>query len=183
MGWFRRKYLPINIFHSIFSTYHILTMTDAKKMKQSEIIHEEKSQPVLRYKKLNQFATDPKREHSHDAGYDLFAGEDKIIPSMTTALVKTGIALQLPDGTYARIADRSSLALKEISICGGVLDNGYRGDVGVIMFNHSTNEYTVNRGARIAQIIIQPYVSPILEEVVELDESERGEKCFGSTGV
>ena len=153
-------------------------------MKRCEESNDTAKNAILRCKKLHQFASIPKQQHSLDAGFDLFAVEESIIPTMCTALVKTGISIQFPEGTYGRIADRSSVALKKmVSVCGGVVDNGYRGEVGVILFNHSKDDYTVNRGARIAQIIIQPYVSPIVEEVFELDKSERGEKCFGSTDV
>ncbi|CAI5973542.1 unnamed protein product [Closterium sp. NIES-65] len=99
------------------------------------------------------------------------------------ALVKTDLAVAIPLGTYARVAPRSGLALKHsINVGGGVVDYDYRGNVGVILFNHSDNDFPVKAGDRVAQLILERIVTPDVVEVEELDETTRGAGGFGSTG-
>lgn len=108
-------------------------------------------------KKLSNKAVIPTQGSSEAAGYDLYAAEDNIVYSMSRTLIKTNISIAIPEGYYGRIAPRSGLAFKNgIDILAGVIDSDYRGDIGVILFNTSTNsEFKVKSGDRIAQIIIE----------------------------
>ncbi|MFN7400989.1 MAG: dUTP diphosphatase [Alphaproteobacteria bacterium] len=125
---------------------------------------------------------------THSAGMDLMAaiadpitlapGERKLIP--------TGIAIALPDGFEAQVRPRSGLALKHgLSIVNapGTVDADYRGEVGVLLINLGQENFTIERGMRIAQMVIAPYSRARFNEVLELPSSERGEGGFGSTGT
>merc|ERR1711915_576298 len=139
---------------------------------------------VLEVAKLSENATIPTRGSATAAGYDLYSAEDCVIPARGKGLVKTDIQIKVPHGTYGRIAPRSGLAWKNhIDIGAGVVDEDYRGNVGVVMFNHGDNEFVVKKGDRIAQLVCERIAYPELEELQSLDETERGEGGFGSTGV
>ncbi|MGB9612744.1 MAG: dUTP diphosphatase [Candidatus Margulisiibacteriota bacterium] len=124
----------------------------------------------------------------HAAGMDLFAAVNSeiIIPPGQWRLVPTGISIALPEGYEAQVRPRSGLALKQgISILNtpGTVDADYRGEVGVILMNHSKEKLVIKRGDRIAQMIINKIERVEIEEVNELPESNRGPAGFGSTGV
>ena len=139
---------------------------------------------VLRVQKLNNNAALPKRSTEGAAGYDLCASQDCTIPAGGKGLVHTGISISFPAGLYARIAPRSGLALKRfIDVGAGVVDHDYRGEVGVVLFNHGDQEFQVKMGDRIAQLILEKIDTPIVEEVQGLDQTVRGSGGFGSTGV
>lgn len=141
------------------------------------------SMETLRVKKLTEFATLPVRGSEHAAGFDLFAAADGHVPSRGKALIMTDISIQIPLGTYARVAPRSGLTWKNsIDTGAGVIDYDYRGNVGVILFNHGPNDFDVKRGDRIAQLILERISMAGIEEVEELDITERGAGGFGSTG-
>jgi dUTP pyrophosphatase len=115
----------------------------------------------------------------------LCSAHDIDIPPCGKALVKTDISISIPPNTYARIAPRSGLALKNfIDVGAGVVDYDYRGNVGVVLFNHSQDDYFyVERGDRIAQLILERISMADVVEVDELDETARADGGFGSTGV
>jgi len=123
----------------------------------------------------------------HSAGMDLFAQLDAdliLLPGMR-ALVPTGIAIALPEGYEAQIRPRSGLALKHgIALVNapGTIDPDYRGEIGVIVINHGSDSFTIKNGERIAQMVFAPFSRALLEEVDELDGTERGEGGFGHTG-
>jgi dUTP pyrophosphatase len=124
---------------------------------------------------------------SHAAGADLRAAidEDVIIEAGKHALIKTGFAMALPDNYEAQIRPRSGLALKHgISVLNtpGTIDADYRGEVGVILINHGLEPFTVQRGDRIAQMIVAPFVQVDFQQLSELSETERGAGGFGSSG-
>ena len=99
-------------------------------------------------------------------------------------IVKTGISLACPPGTYGRIAPRSGLAVKKfIDVGAGVIDADYRGEVGVVLFNFGDEDFTVNVGDRVAQLVLEKICMADAVEVEELTETERGAGGFGSTGV
>jgi len=126
----------------------------------------------------------PKRGSEHAAGYDLSSCEDTVVPARGKACVKTGIRITVPSGTYGRVAPRSGLAVKNfIDVGAGVIDEDYTGLVGVVLFNHSETDFQVNKGDRIAQLILERIVTPDVEVVESLQESTRGDGGFGSTGV
>ena len=125
----------------------------------------------------------PVRGTSGAVGYDLAAAEAAIVPAHGKCLVKTGLAMALPTGCYGRIAPRSGLALKKfIDIGAGVIDADYRGEVGVILFNFSDQDFVVNMGDRIAQIIFEKIKTPQIKELDSLEGTDRGAGGYGSTG-
>jgi len=139
---------------------------------------------VLQVKKLSEYATIPKRASQYAAGFDLSSACDVDVPPRGKALVKTDISIAIPENTYARIAPRSGLALKNfIDVGAGVVDCDYRGNVGVVLFNHSESVFSVKRGDRIAQLILEKISMADIVEVCELSETTRGEGGFGSSGV
>ena len=137
----------------------------------------------LKFKKLTGNATTPVRGSRYAAGFDLFSAEFKEILPQCQAMVNTDIGVILPRGTYGRVAPRSGLAVKNfIDVGAGVVDFDYRGNVGVVLFNHATNSFRVKKGDKIAQFIVEKICVPKLVEVNELSETERGTNGYGSTG-
>ncbi|RPA96214.1 putative Deoxyuridine 5'-triphosphate nucleotidohydrolase [Choiromyces venosus 120613-1] len=145
---------------------------------------DEKSNKNLRIKKLSSKARIPTRGSALAAGYDLYSARDTTIIARGKALVGTDIQMMIPIGTYGRIAPRSGLASKNfIDVGAGVIDADYRGQVMVLLFNHSNEEFVVKEGDRVAQLILERIATPEVVEVDELEESVRGANGFGSTGV
>lgn len=141
------------------------------------------SQPSLLVKLLTPLATLPHRATPGSAGYDLFAAEDKVITAQNKQVVKTDVSIAIPSGHYGRVAPRSGLTVKHfIDIGAGVIDSDYRGPIDVVMFNFSTNDYKVKTGDKIAQLVLEKIITPEVVEVDSLDETQRGEGGFGSTG-
>ncbi|XP_046741781.1 deoxyuridine 5'-triphosphate nucleotidohydrolase [Diprion similis] len=139
---------------------------------------------VLRFVKLSDKAFAPMKGSSAAAGYDLRSAYEYVIPPNGKELIKTDLQVEVPIGTYGRVAPRSGLAWKHhIDVGAGVIDADYRGNVGVVLFNHSNTEFKVLPGDRVAQLICERIVYPELEEVSSLESTERGNNGFGSTGV
>ena len=142
---------------------------------------------MLQYKKLSGKAIAPQQATEKAAGYDLCSAHDAIVPMKGRCLVKTDIAVSVPKGTYGRVAPRSGLTLKNgIDVGAGVIDEDYRGNVGVILFNHSDTDFVVKTGDRIAQLILEKIELVPTQEVFEigdLGETQRGSHGFGSTGL
>lgn len=143
----------------------------------------------IKIKKVNSNAKLPYRATEGSAGADLFAcleEESVILKPNERMLIPTGIAISLSDRNYgAFIFPRSSLSSKfgiSLANCVGVVDSDYRGEIKVPLINHSDEPFTVNNGDRIAQLVIMPVVIPEFIEVEQLDDTERGEGGFGSTG-
>ena len=157
-------------------------------------------------KKLHADAVVPTRGSAHAAGYDLYALEDTDIKAQSMAVVRTGIAVVLPPGCYGRVAPRSGFTVKHSTDTGaGVIDPDYRGEIKVVVFNHNKAEYMdefnggswmdydlrrvkINKGDRIAQLILERYEDRATVRVVDEFDSdvkatERGASGFGSTGV
>ena len=137
----------------------------------------------LEIKKLSDKAIAPKRSSDGAAGYDLCASEDAIVESKKRCLIKTDLVIKVPNGTYGRIAPRSGLALKHgIDVGAGVIDEDYRGNVGIILFNHGDLDYQVKQGERIAQLILEKIEIVQVREVPEnFVKTLRGEAGYGST--
>lgn len=132
---------------------------------------------------LNENARVPKRGSMYAAGYDISASENVIIEPRGRKVVLTGISCEIPAGHYVRVAPRSGLAAKcGIDVGAGVIDADYRGEIGVVLFNHSDVAFDVKIGDRIAQIIIEVIATPEITVVGRLGVSERGTGGFGSTG-
>ena len=141
----------------------------------------------LKIKKLRPEAVLPKRATPESAGLDLCAclEQDLTIEPFQLVRVPTGLAIALEPGTVGLVYARSGLASKfgvTLSNCVGVIDSDYRGELQVAMTNHSKSPYTIRPGDRIAQLVVSPVFLPEVEEVPELDETERGAGGFGSTG-
>ena len=125
----------------------------------------------------------PKYAHDGDAGADLTASEKTIIPARDRSLVGTGIRLEIPEGHVGLIWPRSGLAVKKGIDCGaGVIDSHYRGEIKILLFNHSDNDFRIEPGDRIAQILIQKIQRAEFIPVSELSKTGRNEGGFGSTG-
>lgn len=141
----------------------------------------------VKIKKLNDAAIVPTYGSPYSAGADLYSAMDEItIAPHTTTLVKTGLALELPQGFVGLIYARSGLATKRGLAPAnkvGVIDCDYRGEVMVALHNHTDIPQSVAQGERIAQLVITPYVVAEFEEAEELSETVRGEGGFGSTGT
>ncbi|XP_004526010.2 deoxyuridine 5'-triphosphate nucleotidohydrolase isoform X1 [Ceratitis capitata] len=139
---------------------------------------------VLRFAKITENAFVPVRGSERSAGVDLCSAYDLIVPARGKAVVKTDLQVQVPEGSYGRVAPRSGLAVKNfIDVGAGVVDEDYRGNLGVVLFNHSDTNFEVMRGDRIAQLICERIFYPELEQVDRLDNTTRGAGGFGSTGV
>ncbi len=150
---------------------------------------EEESGPVdavrVRVKKLVPGAQVPTLARHGDAAFDLYAVEDCDLPPGEWRAVRTGIALEIPEGYEGQVRARSGLALEEgISVLNGpgTIDSGYRGEVKVILINHGNTVFRVRRGMRVGQLAVRPVPRVELELVETLSESERGAGGFGSTG-
>jgi dUTP pyrophosphatase len=125
----------------------------------------------------------PQYAHAGDAGADLTASEKISIPSGGRTLVATGVRLEIPEGHVGLIWPRSGLAVKKGIDCGaGVIDSHYRGEVKVLLFNHSDSEFQIEPGDRIAQLLIQKVERVEFIPVDQLNETARNEGGFGSTG-
>lgn len=142
--------------------------------------------PILTIEKIDKSVELPKYAHPGDAGMDVCANMNAVIQPHDWELIKTGIKVAVPEGFEMQVRPRSGLALKHgISVLNtpGTIDSGYRGEVGVVLINHSNNDFTVKKGDRIAQLVIAPVISVRIVEG-EVDKiTERGEGGFGSTGV
>ncbi|MBM7500489.1 dUTP diphosphatase [Brachybacterium muris] len=128
----------------------------------------------------------PHRAHEGDAGLDLTSSEDLVIPAGGRALVDTGTAVALPHGTVGLVCPRSGLASRHgVTVLNGpgIVDAGYRGPIRVALHNTDLTEpFTLHRGDRIAQLVIVPFLAPVLQQVDELDETDRAAAGFGSSG-
>ena len=141
----------------------------------------------IRFKRLNSMATIPSRGSEQAAGYDLYAaieGPITIAPH-TTIKIGTGLSFELPNNTFGAIFARSGLATKKglaPANMVGVCDSDYRGEYIVPLHNYSNELQTIEPDERIAQLILMPYIPMVFEEVEELDDTQRGDGGFGSTG-
>lgn len=129
-------------------------------------------------------ATAPTKGSKTAAGYDIYASQHTVIPSHGQGMASTDISFTVPTGTYGRIAPRSGLAVKHgIQTGAGVVDRDYTGEVKVVLFNHSNKDFEINKGDRVAQLILERIVDDAEIVIVEsLEETARGFGGFGSTG-
>ena len=125
----------------------------------------------------------PSRGSKVAAGWDLYSSENLLIKAKERGICSTGIKIVAPEGTYARIAPRSGLTLKHgLDVGAGVIDADYRGEIKIVLFNHSSVDYHIEKGDRVAQLIFEKIDTTPLKMVPFVDETERGESGFGSTG-
>jgi dUTP pyrophosphatase len=151
------------------------------------------------FQKLTPCATAPTKAHPTDAGYDLYSCVYKRLNSMERAVISTGICVEIPEGFYGRVAPRSGLAVRSgIDVLAGVIDSGYRGELGVVLINlapqpfltqqditfEPSSSFDIQPGDRIAQLIIERHYNMEWEQRNVLEkETERSQEGFGSTGA
>jgi dUTP pyrophosphatase len=140
---------------------------------------------ILKVKRISAVSRLPSAARSGDAGLDLFSIDTVRLEPGRSRLIRTGIAIELPEGTEAQIRPRSGLALEhQVTVLNapGTVDQGYRGEIGVILINHGAKVFEVVTGMRIAQLVVKPVLDVIVAEVSEITLTERGGSGFGSTG-
>lgn len=133
--------------------------------------------------KLDRNAKMPTRAHEFDAGLDIYARESQVIFAHSSAVFDTGVHIEIPAGYVGFLKSKSGLNVKHGITSEGVIDCGYTGSIKVKLYNNGEFFYTVEKGDKISQLVILPVLLPDLELVEELDETERGDKGFGSSGI
>lgn len=124
----------------------------------------------------------PTRAHSTDAGLDLYSPVDVMIMPQASAVIDTGVHVALPEGSVGFLKSKSGLNIKHGILGEGVIDAGYTGSIRVKLYNHGSAPYCIQRGDKITQLVILPVILPDLEQVYQLEDTERGCGGFGSTG-
>lgn len=132
--------------------------------------------------KLDKGAHCPTRAHDTDAGLDLYAKEGQVVWGHGSAIFDTGVHVQLPPGTAGLLVSKSGLNTNNGITSTGLIDEDYTGSIKVKLYNHTSVSYKVEAGDKISQLVILPVIKPPLEIVDELEETERGDNGFGSTG-
>lgn len=138
----------------------------------------------VKIRRIKEDARLPEYAKPGDAGLDLFSTDSVLIQAGERKLIHTGIQIELPPQTEAQIRPRSGLALKHgITVLNtpGTIDEGYRGEIGVIIINLGNKDYQINKGDRVAQLVVKPVYNVHLVDVDELSISSRGEGGFGSS--
>lgn len=136
----------------------------------------------LKVRRIQKKAKLPRYSHKEDAGLDLFSAVDCALKAGEIRAVPTGIQMAIPQGFVGLIWDKSGLSLEGVHRLAGVVDSGYRGEVKVVMANLQNKPFVIEKGMKIAQILIQPVEEVEVIETEELEETTRGEKGFGSSG-
>ena len=132
--------------------------------------------------KLDNGAYTPTRAHSADAGLDIYSRERKLVRAHDSECFDTGVHMEIPKGFVGFLKSKSGLNVKHGLTSEGVIDSGYTGSICVKLYNNSDEEYIINRGDKISQLVILPIVLPDLEIVKELGKTDRGSNGFGSSG-
>lgn len=132
--------------------------------------------------KLDERAIKPTRAHATDAGFDLYTPEMLIIRPGSSVTVDTGVHMAIPRGHVGMIKSKSGLNVNQNILSEGVIDCGYTGSIRAKLYNHGKDIVIINPGDKITQLVILPIITPLIEIVDELDDTERGEGGFGSTG-
>ena len=154
-------------------------MSDVKRVRL-----ETQASEGLRFVKLSPNAKAPVRSSEQAAGFDLFAAEEAVVAPGSRFCVATDLQISVPRGSYGRIAPRSGLAAKcSLDVGAGVVDADFRGNFKVLLFNFGADHFSVNRGDRIAQLILEKIHLGGAVEVQSLDDTVRGACGFGSIGL
>lgn len=132
--------------------------------------------------KLDPGAITPTRAHETDAGLDLYSPVWKIIRANDWEVIDTGVHVEIPYGYVGMITSKSGLMANEGITSRGTIDCGYTGSIKAVLFNHSQAGYIVEKGQKITQLVIMPIITPDLELVDRLEETDRGCSGFGSSG-
>jgi len=145
---------------------------------------DKKDEIILNFLKLSKNAESPEYAFGTDAGFDLKAIENVSLFPFEQKDVRTGIAIEVPKGYVGIVRDRAGIVQKmNVHTVAGTFDSGYRGEVSVMLVNMNDKTVEIEKGMRIAQIILIPIVKAKIIEVKKLSETERGERGFGSTGM
>ncbi len=136
----------------------------------------------LKVSKTHPDAKLPSYGHKGDAGIDLFSSVDFVLDRGQFEAVSTGIKVAIPEGYVGLIWDKSGISLKGVHRLAGVIDSGYRGEVKVVLINLGDSAFVIEKGMKIAQMLVQPLTVVKIVETEELDDTSRGEGGFGSTG-
>jgi dUTP diphosphatase len=137
----------------------------------------------LKVKRIHPEAKLPVYGHPGDAGLDLFSVVDRELRPGEVFAVPTGIQVAIPDGHVGLVWDKSGVSLQGVHRLAGVVDSGYRGEVQVVMINLGAAPFAVNKGMKIAQMLVQPVAAVSVVEAESLDDTSRGQRGFGSTGL
>lgn len=137
---------------------------------------------TINFKRLSDTATTPTRAHPDDAGIDLYCAKKLGYSPGQMIAVETHVAFGIPPGYVGIVRDRSSTSKRKLKVTAGIIDAGYTGEVVVCMLNLSGEYGHINKGDKIAQLLIVPVATPALNEVASLEDSARGSKGFGSSG-
>ena len=132
--------------------------------------------------KLDPGAYMPERAHKADAGYDLRSPIKDRLYAGEAIVIDTGVHVQIPEGFCGMLKSKSGLNVKHDIVGEGVIDSGYTGSIRVKLYNHGKESYMIEKGDKITQLVLLPIITPELELVSVLEETERGEGGFGSTG-
>jgi dUTP pyrophosphatase len=144
---------------------------------------------ALEYMAINEDAVEPKYAYPSDSGFDLHSTEEIWIAPFGRALVPTGLKFNIPDGTEIQVRPKSGLALKQgltVLNTPGTVDSGYNGEVKVIIFNTTNDEVWINKGMKIAQAVLCPVINGNWVDLIKVDSvdnKDRGDNGFGSTGI
>jgi deoxyuridine 5'-triphosphate nucleotidohydrolase len=139
--------------------------------------------PVLKFEKTHESAKLPTKNNESDTGYDVYSVEDKVIPARGSNIVGVGLKFaHIPEGYWVKVESRSGMGFKHgIHAHPGIIDNGYRGDAGIKLYNNTDIDYEIKAGDRIAQFVV--YMNfPMTVEWGKVEQSARGDKGFGSSG-
>jgi dUTP pyrophosphatase len=136
----------------------------------------------LKAKKIRPDAKLPRYGHKGDAGLDLFASVEFVLEKGRVEAIPTGIKVAIPDGFVGLVWDKSGVSLKGVHRLAGVIDAGYRGEVKVVLINLGDKPFVIDKGMKIAQMLVQPVTVVRVVETEDLDDTSRGEGGFGSTG-
>lgn len=131
---------------------------------------------------LDEFSTMPTRAHEHDAGLDLYANETAYIAPHTWVAVSTGTHAAIPRGFVGLLTSKSGLMAKHGITCRGTIDADFTGSIKAVLFNHSDKVFKVEQGQKVTQMVLVPIITPELKLVDKLEETERGDNGFGSSG-
>ncbi|MCX6800305.1 MAG: dUTP diphosphatase [Candidatus Falkowbacteria bacterium] len=138
---------------------------------------------MLKVEKISPLAHTPTRAHATDAGLDLYSSKYYTLMPGERKLISTGVKMVIPDGYVGLVWDKSGIAKIGVHTMAGVIDSGYRGEILVNIINLSNNIYTITPGQKVAQLLIQKVENPLIIEEIVKNDTDRGVKGFGSTGL
>ena len=182
-----QKYLQENEEEIDYSIIYDEYGIDIKQLEQDMLNYVPKQQ--LGYYKLNESAVDPSYNYESDSGFDLYSTEEIVVPPFGRTLVPTGLAFNIKDGYEIQVRSKSGLAINQglmVLNSPGTVDSGYLGEVKVIIFNVNNSEFVIKKGMKVAQAVLCPVISGKyvqLEKLSQLENKDRGNNGFGSTGI